>query len=63
MKRRINLWLCLTGAITLVLTAALTLGVYYQLFLNQVFYDLKTDGIILAESYELLDQPLSLIHI
>ena len=62
MKRRINLWLCLTGAITLVLTAALTLGVYYQLFLNQVFYDLKTDGIILAESYELLDQPSELVR-
>ena len=26
------------------------------------FYDLKTDGIILAESYELLDQPLELVR-
>ncbi len=60
MKRRIHLWLCLTGVIALILTAVLTMAVYYQSFQNQVFYDLKTDGIILAESYQLLDQPQDL---
>lgn len=60
MKRRIHLWLCLTGAITLVLTAALTMGVYYQMYQNQVFYDLTTDGIILAESYDILKEPSEL---
>ena len=50
MKRRIHLWLCITGVITLLLTAATTLGIYFKSFQNQVFYDLKTDGIILAES-------------
>ena len=57
MKRRIHLWLCITGVITLLLTAATTLGIYFKSFQNQVFYDLKTDGIILAESYRLLDKP------
>lgn len=57
MKRRIHLWLCVTGVIALLLTAALTLGIYFQSFQNQVFYDLKTDGIILAESYQLVEKP------
>ena len=57
MKRRIHLWLCVTGVIALLLTTALTLGIYFQSFQNQVFYDLKTDGIILAESYQLVEKP------